>query len=376
MENHTYNISQSRVALLLQNPYQGGVERVLINLARGLRAQGILVDLLIRSSESSFLNQLEPQVNVIQLDPAENSDERSALIDYCEKFHPAILLTGKKEDSALAISIKSALAVCPRIILGVHLNYTAQLNSRRAGVINKFRRYRQIRKLYRGADTLICVSEGVCDDISRILKKTPVETLVLPNPVITPELGELAAQEVDHPWLRDPGGAPVLLGVGRMGKIKNFPLLIKAFARVRSRHDCRLVILGDGRQRERLAALTQKLGIADDVDFPGFVDNPYAYMAKAALFVLSSEWEGLPTVLIEALAVGTPVVSTDCPSGPYEILQGGRFGKLVPTGDEAALADAIIATLSRRHDPQQLRDAVKPYTMEASCKAYIQKLGL
>lgn len=376
MDNHTYNVSQSRVALLLQNPYQGGIERVLINLARGLRAQGILVDLLIRSSDTPFFNQLEPEVNVIQLAPAEKSDVRSALIGYCEQMRPAILLTGKEEDGAMAVSIKSALEVSPRISLGVHLNYTAQLNSRRAGVIRKFRRYRQIRKLYRGADTLICVSEGVCDDISRILKKTPVETLVLPNPVITPELGELAAQGVDHPWLREPGGVPVLLGVGRMGKIKNFPLLIKAFARVRTHRDCRLIILGDGRQRRKLVALAQRLGVADDVDFPGFVDNPYAYMSRSALFVLSSEWEGLPTVLIEALAVGIPVVSTDCPSGPSEILQGGRFGKLVPTGDEVALSDAIITTLSQQQDPQQLRDAVKPYTMEASCKAYIQKLGL
>src|SRR5690606_37626457 len=133
---------------------------------------------------------------------------------------------------------------------------------------------------------------------------------------------------------------PVLVAAGRLVPQKNFPLLLAAFAQLRAQRPARLLILGEGRERPRLEAAAHELGIAADVALPGHVDNPYAAYARASLFVLSSDWEGLPTVLIEALACGCPIVATDCPSGPAEILQGGRYGSLVPMGDAAALAQA------------------------------------
>jgi glycosyltransferase involved in cell wall biosynthesis len=136
------------------------------------------------------------------------------------------------------------------------------------------------------------------------------------------------------------------------------------------------MILGKGRGRGRLEALAEKLGIKEDLHLPGFVSNPYAYMAQSDVFVLSSLWEGSPNVLTEALAVGIPVVSTDCESGPRELLQDGRYGPLVPVGDAEALATAILKTLAKPLDSTVLQSAVEPYTIEASTNRYLDALGL
>jgi glycosyltransferase involved in cell wall biosynthesis len=180
----------------------------------------------------------------------------------------------------------------------------------------------------------------------------------------------LARQAPDHPWLA-PGQPPVILGVGRLSQAKDFPTLIRAFAKVRSRRAVRLIILGEGEARVELEALVGELGLADDVALPGFRENPMSYMAASALFVLSSAWEGLPTVLIEALAAGTRVVSTDCPSGPREILQGGLLGTLVPVGDATALADAMTDALDRPGTALP-PDALTPFTSDAAVDHYLR----
>jgi len=167
------------------------------------------------------------------------------------------------------------------------------------------------------------------------------------------------------------------LGVGRLDPQKDFPTLIRAFARVRAQRPARLIVLGaEGHERHskyvaELKALPARLGIADDVDLPGFRHNPFAFMSRAAVFVLSSIYEGLGNVLIEALACGTPVVSTDCPSGPAEILEGGRFGALVPVGDDAAMAAAIAATLDRPPAAATLRERARMFSVERAVDRYL-----
>src|SRR5262249_37227290 len=149
---------------------------------------------------------------------------------------------------------------------------------------------------------------------------------------------------LSHPWFA-PGSLPVILGVGRLTWQKDFPTLIKAFALVRSRQPARLLILGEGEKRLELETIVKELGLAADVCLPGYVDNPFAYMHRCSAFVLSSASEGLPNSLIEAMACGAPVISTDCASGTAEILENGRYGPLVPVGDVEAMATAISATL-------------------------------
>jgi glycosyltransferase involved in cell wall biosynthesis len=214
------------------------------------------------------------------------------------------------------------------------------------------------------------VSRGAADDLARTsgLPRDRVE--VVYNPVITPTMLALARQAPDHPWFA-PGQPPVIVGAGRLTRQKDFFTLLRAFAEVRRRRPARLIILGEGEDRSALQALADDLGVADEVALPGFQENALAYMAGSAVFALSSAWEGLPTVLIEALAAGARVVSTDCPSGPREILQDGRLGALVPVGDAVALAAAILEALGRPAGAVPV-DALTPFTRDASVDHYLR----
>jgi glycosyltransferase involved in cell wall biosynthesis len=149
--------------------------------------------------------------------------------------------------------------------------------------------------------------------------------------------------------------------------------LIEAFAQVRKSHPTRLLILGEGEERPQLEALIRQLGLEQDVNLPGFVSNPYPYMAHAALFVLSSRWEGLPTVLVEAMSLRTPVIATDCPSGPREILGNGQYGQLVPVGDSSALALAIQNFLVNG-GACPCEESWKPYELDFVTDQYLNML--
>jgi glycosyltransferase involved in cell wall biosynthesis len=232
-----------------------------------------------------------------------------------------------------------------------------------------------MRWLYGATDGVIAVSAGVAGEIIQATGIDPAKVVVVRNPNITPELYDLAAATLEHPWF-EAGQDPVLLGVGGLRLQKDFPTLLRAFARVNSQRPCRLMILGQGHLHKSLLDLAQELGVQDRVALPGFVDNPYPYLSRAAVFVLSSLWEGSPNVLTEALALGTPVVATNCRSGPAEITQNGKYGTLVPVGDVEALSQAILKTLDHPPDSDWLKTAVQEYTMEKSAATYLEAMGL
>ena len=189
------------------------------------------------------------------------------------------------------------------------------------------------------------------------------------NPVVTRTLHDGMVEPPPHPWLLD-GGAPVVLAVGRLEKPKDFPTLIKAFARLASRRPCRLIILGEGKERKKLEGLVQGLKLSDRVSLPGWVDNPFAYMSRASLFVVSSIYEGLSMVLVEALACGCPCASTDCPAGPAEILRDGKLGPLVAVGDEVGLAEAMDRVLDRPPDKRMLQRRAADFSVDTAASAY------
>ncbi|HEY9644103.1 MAG TPA: glycosyltransferase, partial [Coleofasciculaceae cyanobacterium] len=215
------------------------------------------------------------------------------------------------------------------------------------------------------------VSQGVADDLAQLLN-VPLEKIkVIYNPIVTPDLLLKAREPIHHPWFA-PNQLPVILGAGRLMHQKGYPILIRAFAQVRQQYPCRLVIIGNETDYKlELKALAQSLGVAEDIDMPGFQSNPYAYMGNATIFVLSSLFEGLPSVLIEAMATGTPVVSTDCKSGPAEILDNGKYGQLVPVGDADKLAEAILATLANPLQPEMLQQRAQDFTVEAIAQEYL-----
>ena len=356
------------IAFYLPSLHGGGAERVVVNLVEGITERGLPVDVVLAAAEGTFLDQLPPAVRLVDLRASRVLRSLGPLARYLRRERPRVLVSSLSHANLVALwAAKLARRATP-VVVTVHntMSQSSTEQGRLAGGLWPH----LLRVFYPWATRVVAVSRGAADDLARSsgLPRDRVE--VVYNPVITPAMMALTRQTPDHPWFA-PGQPPVILGVGRLTRQKDFPTLIRAFAEVRRHREARLIILGEGEERPGLEALAAELGVADDVALPGFRENAMAYMAGSALFVLSSAWEGLPTVLIEALAAGTRVVSTDCPSGPGEILQEGRLGALVPVGDAAALAKAMASALDRPAGTVPL-DALKPFTRDAAVDHYLR----
>ncbi|RFA37469.1 glycosyltransferase [Alkalilimnicola ehrlichii] len=356
-----------RLAIFIPSYGDGGVERMLVNMARGLAAREVEVVFLTGRLDGPHLNMLPKNVKTIHFPKVSRLAQVHRLRDILQSAPVDWLLAAKLDDARVAMETKRLLGGWPRVLLRPGTAVTERL----AGRVwwKKWRKLRQLRKIYGQADLIVANSEGVRQDIARATN-LPVRALELVrNPVLVPEFYKLADEPEPHPWFAD-GQPPVILGAGGLRQQKGFDTLIQAFGIVKSKRECRLMILGEGHQRRRLSEQARALGIDNDFALPGFTSNPYPYMRHARVFVLSSRWEGSPNVLTEALALGTPVVSTNCRSGPSEILQDGKIAPLVPVDDAEALADAIGQTLDSPPSPDELRSAAKDYSMEANAVAY------
>jgi glycosyltransferase involved in cell wall biosynthesis len=351
----------------------GGVERMVLNLVEGFAAAGCTVDLLAIRADSAHLGVLPAGVNLIDLGVRHSGLAVFPLVRYLRRARPVALLAAKDRAIRAAVVARRLAGVETRIVGRLGTNLSAALEGR-AG-LSRWLRIAPMRWIYPAVDKVVCVSEGVLEDTAVLAGLTAGQLTVIRNPVVSPRLVELAGEGIDHPWAHD-DSVPLILGAGRLTEQKDFDTLVRAFAIVRQARPARLVILGDGRLRGKLEARINELGLTDEVALPGFTPNPYAWMARADLFVLSSAWEGSPNVLTEALALGTPSVSTDCPSGPREVLAGGRFGPLVPVGDASALGAAMLATLASPLPADVLKSAVTEYSQSASAAAYLAELGL
>ena len=235
--------------------------------------------------------------------------------------------------------------------------------------LNRRRLIRRAYCSYPYADSVVGVSHGVSTEFAKIAGLKDSQPQVIYNPVVSQYIEHSSREPANHAWVDRPE-LPVILAIGKLIKRKNFSLLLAAFARLLAHRPARLLVLGDGRMKPRLLALTKRLGIEECVDFPGFKENPFAFLAKADLFVLSSTHEALPTVLIEAMACGCPVVSTDCPFGPREILEEGRFGPLVPVGDSEALAAAMVRVLDAPPSRNLLRERAALFSIDRAVDRY------
>jgi len=287
------------------------------------------------------------------------------------KERPDVLLSAANHVHLTAV-IAARLSFAPvRLVLRVsnHLTGSHLGDSER----QRPRRLKFARRVYGWADAAIAVSQGIADDLVEHTRLSRERVCAVTNPTYTPEIESAASATLDHPWVAS-GEPPLLLGAGRLVPAKDFATLLRAFARVRAHRSVRLVILGEGNKRRDLERLLNELGVEADVELHGFVDNPFAWMSRASLFVLSSAWEGSPGVLVEAMACGCPVVSTNCPSGPDEILAGGRYGRLVPVGDDAALADAIIEALDATFDSDVLRTRARAFDVDRAVERYLDVL--
>jgi glycosyltransferase involved in cell wall biosynthesis len=361
------------LAVFVASLAQGGVGKMRTHLINRFSELGHRVDLLLGDPRSPYMDRLHPSVRIIDLGTSNAITGVPALARYLLREKPEVLLTQRIRVNVLALRARNLTRSKVRIYVTSNTNITSQLESMRPE--KRAKQMRLLRKYYPQNDAIMAVSRGVADDTAAIIGMPGDEIKVIHNPVITAELEQLAATPPDHPWFGE-GQVPVLLGVGRLEPQKDFPNLIRAFARVRAQQPCRLMILGEGALRAELQGLADSLGVGEDLAFPGFVANPYQYMRAASLFVLSSRWEGSPNGLTEALAVGTPVVATNCPDGPIEILQQGELGPLVPMGDDEALAQAILETLANPHPAEFLRNGVSRYSVENSAREYLTAMGL
>lgn len=371
MPDHAQALNPPRLAVLASFSGSGGVEHMLVNLIAGFVAAGREVDLLLIRDRGPHLAGLPEAVNRIPLGSNHSLLAIPALARYLRQVRPRALLAAKDRAGRAAVLARALAGVDTRLVLRLGTNLSASLAGRSA--LRRAWRYWPIRRLYPRIDRIVAVSAGVAADTATIAGLPREAISVIRNPVITPDLRQRAAATCPHPWFQGEG-PPVLLGAGRLQRQKDFPTLIRAFARVRQARPCRLVIIGEGQERQVLRALIAQLGLADQVDLPGFQVHPLPFLARANLFVLSSAWEGSPNVLTEAMALGTPVVATDCPSGPAELLDGGRIAPLVPVGDPEALAAAILATLDQPPPGDLLMDAVAEYEQAYSARQYLAAL--
>lgn len=356
-----------RVAVFMPSFGDGGVERMLVNLSGGLARDGVAVDFLTPLRTLPYLDRLDPAVRHVALARSGTLSVQPVLVRYLRAERPDAVLCGKDRAGLAALLARRASGVRFDLVMRAGTTLSERLAHR--GAWTRVRERMLVRATYRAAAAVVGNSQGVVDDIAA-LTGLPAERLhLVRNPVVTPELPQLAAAPVEHPWIA-PGEPPLVLAIGGLRRQKGFDVLLEAFAQVRRRRACRLMILGRGHLEGELQRRARDLGVAGDVTLPGFDPNPYRLLARAALFVLSSRWEGSPNALTEALALGTPVVATDCPSGPREILRGGAVAPLVPVGDAVALAEAMNAMLDAPGDAAARRAAVAEYRVELCAARY------
>lgn len=379
MTNNAMNNDHKHVALFVFGLSGGGVPKMMINLSHALAERGHRVDLLAIRPHGPLYSQLSARVRLVPL-----GGWRTGLPWIARKRRrqimaalPALLSYLRRERPDVLVSADHWVNFCA--ILGCMLTrgptrvaVSQRMHLSRHAKNKPFLR-RLVSRLYPHANAIVAVSNGVADDLASTTGLNHQNITTIYNPVVTPELKEYARIPLKHPWFA-PGAPPLVLAVGRLTLQKDFASLLRAFARVRMVRPARLMILGDGSRRQDLNILAERLGVVDDVALPGFVANPYAYMARASVFALSSAWEGFGNVLVEALACGCPVVSTDCPSGPAEILDHGVYGRLVPVGDDAALAAAILATLDAPPDARRLQARAANFSVERAVDRYSELL--
>lgn len=352
----------------------GGVERMVLNLVAAIAATGQAVDLLTIKAEGLDPERLPNGVRWRPLGTRHALTSIPVLAGYLRREKPAALLVAKDRAGRAALLARRLAGVDLPVVIRLGTNLSAALAGKPGW--QRWLRLAPMRWFYAMADGVVAVSEGVAADVRLTTGLSDQLVHVVRNPVITPSLAAEAAAPCPHPWLAPGHEVPVVMGIGRLTEQKDFLSLVRAFAQLTMSVPARLIVLGEGGQRAMLEQEARRLGVSGVVAMPGFQPSPYPWLARADLFVLSSRWEGSPNALTEALALGIPAVSTDCPSGPRELLAGGQFGPLTPVGDPVALAEAMAAVLRAPIPAEQLRRAVAEYRAERCAGRYLELLGV
>nr|WP_155999796.1 glycosyltransferase [Thioalkalivibrio sulfidiphilus] len=343
------------------------------NLLPAVVRLGIHVDLLKIGGHGPYIQDTPNGFRIVPLNCRHVSTALPSLVRYLRNEQPVALLSDKDRVNRTAILARWLARSNSRHYVRIGTTVSANLANRTK--LERWKQTQSIRYLYSHSDGILVPSKGVADDLHRLMRSNHPPIKVVPSPVVRGDLIALSTASPIDPWL-DKISPPLILAAGELSARKDHATLIRAFSVARAERPMKLAIIGEGRERTRLQALAHELGISSDVYLPGFVTNPYPWIARADVFAHSSRWEGLAVVLVEALALGTPVVATDCPSGTRELLDDGRLGRLVPVGDANAMARAILDTLITPIDRQSLQYATQPYHVMRSARAYLHAMGL
>lgn len=394
MANHL--IKPSKIAFLVHDMLGAGTQRIVLNLLKPLALRQdiflelVVVNLSASSQNDSFLDRVPSQVKVTDLETEIEHRIKSyfrvfsSLIKYIKREKPHILLSNLPIINVLSIMAKILAGSSARVFLVEHslflmdviplvherARFPHQPQGKIELILPKIMRW-----FYPQADGVIAVSKGLARHIERSLNLKSGFVKVIYNPVIDGDLLSQSKQSVFHPFFESEN-LPIFLAVGRLTVQKDFETLLQAFAVFRQKNAAKLLILGEGELRNKLTSLVRELNLEKDVCLFGFVKNPYAYMRRATALVLSSVWEGLPTVLIEAMACGCQVISTDCTYGPNEILQQGEYGFLVPVKDVSALAAAMQQSLEFPKNPEKLKQRAQDFTIKKAVSEYLSLMKL
>ena len=336
-----HGLDQNRIAMMIPTLAGGGAERTYLILAKGFQKSGYQVDLIVARATGEYLSQIPPGIELVDLKASRMAKTLPGLVRYLQTRRPRVLMPGLELTHMIALMAQMASGVPSKVIVTIH----SVISQNDHFYLPTRSLEKQLMKLlYPQAGEIIAVSKGVAEDFSSFLGFPLSSLRVIYNPIITAGMLEKAQQPFQHAWL-DEGQPPVILSVGRLHPVKDIPMLIKAFALARQHTPLRLMILGEGKQREELESLVRQMGLQEDISMPGFQQNPYAFLRRAAMLVLSSRHEAFGRVLIEAMACGCTVISTDCPGGVAELVDNGKYGHLVPVGDAEAMAQAILDVL-------------------------------
>ncbi|MES1932225.1 group 1 glycosyl transferase [Salinisphaera shabanensis T35B1] len=361
----------ARIGIVIYSLAGAGAERVSVNLAQAFSARGHTVDFVLGQRQGELLGSIPADAGVYEGTAASAAGWRTAIRRYVQDRRPDVLLAMMEGAGVLALQAAGAVPV----FVVSHIHYSRHYR-RSARWKERYLMPCAVRWYFRKAAGVVGVSHGVSEDIRQSAWLKPDRVRTIYNPIITEEFKQRVSEPADHPWLATDRNWLTVVTVGRLTKQKDHETLMRAIRRVSDSRPVRVLILGQGEARERLWEQAQTLGIESRVEFLGFVANPYPYIAAADVFALSSAWEGFGNVLVEALAAGAAVVSTDCESGPREVLADGAFGQLVPVGDDRSLADAIDCAESNSVDQQALARHLKQFCAANVAEQYLRLMGL
>ena len=356
------------IAILLPNLVSGGAERVNVNLANELVRRGYAVDVVLLSATGEFLTELAPEIYVVDLRVKSIRWALPGLVRYLRYARPVVMLACMWPLTVVALWARKVARLPIRMVVAEHTTWSQDEIA--STFFGKLKVRWSMNRSFPGADSIVAVSHGAADDLARLARLDRKAITVVYNPIVGENKPPATLPMQPTEWWT--GAHRRVLAVGTLKQIKDYATLLRAFARLRQFVDARLLILGEGVCRPMLEELTRRLGIETSVFMPGFAKDTSPYYCHAELHVLSSTGEGLPTVIVEALSAGTPVVSTDCPSGPREILNGGQFGRLVPIGDAEALANAMRESLATVHNSDVLKARAQEFTIDKAVDRYIE----